>query len=404
MRIAYMMSRFPKLTETFVLYEMLAMETVGQTIEIYPLINQKESVVQEEARNLTNRARYTGFISLAILLQNLKSAFSQPKTYFGTLATLIRANWGSWRFLLGKLAYFPKAVYLAKRMKEEQIEHIHAHFASFPAAVAYMIHQFSGIPYSFTAHGSDLHRDQHMLCEKISDAKAVISISEYNKQMMIDHCGKEHAHKIHIVHCGINLERFKAVSNLAEGELSIVCVGTLHEVKGQKFLIEACGKLKERGIPFHCHFVGDGEDLAMLEELATKLGIRENISFHGRLTQAGVIERLQAANVVSLNSVPSADGRREGIPVALMEAMAFRLPVVSTRLSGIPELVEEGVTGYLTDIGDSQAIADALAKLGENPALREQMGIAGRKKIEAEFELYENARQLANIIQSANGA
>jgi colanic acid/amylovoran biosynthesis glycosyltransferase len=284
-------------------------------------------------------------------------------------------------------------------MKEAQIEHIHAHFASFPAAVAYLIHQFSGIPYSFTAHGSDLHRDQHMLCEKVSDAKAVIAISEYNRQMMIEHCGKSQAEKIHVVHCGINLERFKAEINPAGENLSIICVGSLHEVKGQKYLLEACGILKERAIPFQCHFVGDGEDLAMLEALAERLGIREQLHFHGRLTQAEVVARLKEANVASLNSVPSKDGRREGIPVALMEAMAFRLPVVSTRLSGIPELVEDGVTGFLTEAGDSEAIAEALTKLGNSPELRQAMGDAGRKKIEAEFELQRNAQALVTIFQ-----
>lgn len=403
MRIAYMMSRFPKLTETFVLYEMLAVEQQGVEVEIYPLMREKAPVMQAEAQALVQRAHYTPFFSAAILGANLRYLQTQPATYFRTLFTTIKANLGSTRFLLGNLVYFPKAVYLSKLMTENNIQHIHAHFASFPAAVAYMIHQFTGIPYSFTAHGSDLHRDQHMLCEKIDASRATVTISEYNRQVMIDCCGEQHASKIHVVHCGINLERFYPVKRDETNQnLSIVCIGSLHEVKGQRYLIEACGKLKERDIPFNCHFVGDGNDREDLQQLALRLGVGEQVHFHGRLTQQEVIEHLKMANVAALNSVPSSDGRREGIPVALMEAMAFGLPAVSTRLSGIPELVGEGVTGFLTEPGDSDAIAEALARLAGDPQLRRQFGRAGREKIEAEFELHSNAQQLIALIKGVS--
>ncbi|MCI0708919.1 MAG: glycosyltransferase [Chloroflexi bacterium] len=399
MRIAYMMSRFPKLTETFVLYEMLAVEEEGVDIEIYPLMREKTPVVQAEAEAMVKRAHFTPFFSAGILVANARYMLTQPKTYFRTLWTAIKANLGSTRFLLGNLAYFPKAAYLARLMTENNIQHIHAHFASFPAAVAYMIHQFTDIPYSFTAHGSDLHRDQHMLCEKIAASKATVAISEYNRKIMIDCCGEQHASKIYVIHCGINLERFYSDKRDETNQnLSIICIGSLHEVKGQRYLIEACGKLKERGIPFNCHFVGDGDDRDALQQLVLQLGIGEQVHFHGRLTQAEVIERLKMANVAALNSVPSSDGRREGIPVALMEAMAFGLPVVSTRLSGIPELVGEDVTGFLTEPGDSEAIAEALARLADNPQLRLQFGRAGRVKIEAEFELHSNAQRLVALI------
>jgi colanic acid/amylovoran biosynthesis glycosyltransferase len=400
MRIAYMMSRFPKLTETFVLYEILAVEEDGMEVEIYPLMREKAPVVQTEAQALVSRAHFTPFFSVAILTANIRYLLTQPATYFRTLFTIIKANLGSTRFLLGKLAYFPKAAYLSQLMSENSIQHIHAHFASFPAAVAYMIHQFSGIPYTFTAHGSDLHRDQHMLCEKIEASKATVTISEYNRQIMIDCCGEQHASKIHVIHSGINLERFyPETGDQANQTLSIICIGSLHEVKGQRYLIEACGKLKEHDVPFNCHFVGDGADLEDLQQLASHFGIGEQVHFHGRLTQQEVVERLKMANVAALTSVPSSDGRREGIPVALMEAMAFGLPIVSSRLSGIPELVDEDVTGFLTEPGDSEAIAEALTKLAGDPQLRLQLGRAGREKIEAEFELHSNAKRLIALIK-----
>lgn len=404
MRIAYIMSRFPKLTETFILYEMIAMEETGETIEVYPLIRENEPVIQAEAHEYVERAHFTPFLSLKMIWSNIKLLFKKPGTYVKTLTTIIHSNWGSRRFLLGKLVYFPKSVYLAEMMTRDKIDHIHVHFASFPAAVAYMIHQFSNISYSFTAHGSDLHRDQHMLCEKIQDAKYVISISQYNKDMMIDHCGKENAEKIKIVHCGVDLERFKqdeAVNQTNSSDyLSIICIGSLHEVKGQRYLIEACHILHQSNIPFHCNFVGDGEDRKLLEEMVESYGIDDKVTFHGRLAQADVIRQLKQADVAALTSVPSQDGRREGIPVALMEAMAFSLPVVATRLSGIPELVDDGITGYLTEAGDSEAIATALTELSQNPDQQKIMGRAGRAKIEAEFELRQNAKDLSHILRA----
>lgn len=400
MRVAYMMSRFPKLTETFVLYEMLAVEAAGIDVEIYPLQRERAEVVQAEAEPLVERAHFTSFMSAAILVANLLALVRQPLTYARVLGTLIRDNVGSYRFLFGNLAYFPKAVYLASRMKADGVDHLHAHFASFPAAAAYVIHEFSGIPYSFTAHGSDLHRDQHMLCTKVETARSVVTISAFNRQMMIDHCGDQHAAKIHVIRCGINLDRFQPdVTQAPVATLSVICIGSLHEVKGQRYLIEACALLKQRGVRVECHFVGGGDDLAMLTALAEELGVSENVVFHGNLPQKDVIARLKAANVAALNSVPSRDGRREGIPVALMEAMAFALPVVSSRLSGIPELVDDGVTGFLTEPRDSAAIADALEKLAADPELRRQFGDAGRLKIEREFELFSNARRLVALFE-----
>ena len=169
LKVAYTMSRFPKITETFILFEILAVMDEGVPVEIYPLMRERTDVMHEEAKPLVETANFTPHISPAIIMSNLKALVRQPGTYVRTLLTSLRATLGSRRFFIGILVFFPKSVYLAERMQADGITHLHAHFASFPAATAYVIHQFSGIPYSFTAHGSDLHRDKHMLCEKIAD-------------------------------------------------------------------------------------------------------------------------------------------------------------------------------------------------------------------------------------------
>jgi colanic acid/amylovoran biosynthesis glycosyltransferase len=399
-KVAYMMSRFPKITETFVLYEMLAVMEQGVKVEIYPLMREHTTVMHPEAVPLVEEAHFTPHISLAILASNIKTFFRQPRTYIRTLATTLRATWGSKRFFGGILAFFPKSVYLAQEMQAAGIEHLHAHFASFPAASAYIIHQFTGIPYSFTAHGSDLHRDKKMLREKVADAKFVVAISKDNQRIITEHCHLTDAAKVPIVHCGVDTEAFKPVSqHNPSSALNIVCTGTLHEVKGQTYLVKACAELKKRKIPFQCHFVGDGPDEAALKEQAAQAGLSGDIVFHGRVPRLTVIEIMKNADIFALPSVPTQDGRREGIPVALMEAMAFAVPVVSSELSGIPELVENGVSGLLVPPRDVKGLADSLARLATDHDLRRCFGEAGRQKVLKDFDLSQNASLLITLFQ-----
>jgi glycosyltransferase involved in cell wall biosynthesis len=298
------------------------------------------------------------------------------------------------------LAFFPKIVAFARQMAAEQVDHIHAHFASHPAAAAYVIHRLTGIPYSFTAHGSDLHRDRHMLREKVADAEFVVAISQFNRRIIIDECGDEFQDKVVVIHCGVDTSALHpkestTPANRASRPLSIACVGTLHEVKGQTFLIEACRLLKQRGIDVRLHLVGDGPDLEALRTQADKAGLKRIVTFHGRKIRQEVIDILQDADVVAAPSVPTKDGRREGIPVALMEAMSCGLAVVASRLSGIPELVQDGESGILVPYGDARALAEALAHLHQHPELCEQLGRAAREVILREFDLRANAAAIA---------
>lgn len=252
-----------------------------------------------------------------------------------------------------------------------------------------------GIPYSFTGHGSDLNRDQHMLCEKVAEAAFVVPVSNFFKDMIVERCGEQYRHKVVVIHCGVDTQVFQPLGTVENDKPSetfdIFCVGTLHEVKGQTYLIEACRLLDERGLEFICHFIGDGPDLADLRKQVEEAGLIDLVQFHGRRTHQEVAELLQNATVLVTPSVPTKDGRREGIPVVLMEAMASGLPVVATAISGIPELVEDKHNGFLTPPGDAPAIANALERLYNNPGLRQQFAQAGREKVVDEFDLYKNA-------------
>jgi len=403
LKVAYIMSRFPKLTETFILYEMLAMQKQGVQVEVYPLLREQTKVMHPEAAGFVEAAHFQPFISLTILRANLYFLLRTPRTYLGTLWTLLRANWGSIRFFTGALGIFPKSVFFAHQMKRENIGHVHAHFASHPAAAGFIIHRLAGIPYSFTAHGSDLHRDRHMLREKVAEAAFVVAISKYNKELIVSECQGNYRDKVVVVHCGVDTQVFRDQSRATLREnnkhsFMILCIGTLHEVKGQAYLIEACARLQEKGIDFVCHFVGDGPDRKPLTELAERLGLSTKVRFHGQQKRERVAQLLQEADVLVAPSVPTKDGRREGIPVVLIEAMSSSVPVLASHISGIPELVINESTGLLAPPRDVTALAEALERYYRDPALRKRLGQSGRQKVVEEFDLYKNATRLIQHI------
>lgn len=403
-KVAYIMSRFPKLTETFILYEMLAMSQQGIEVEVYPLLREDEGIMHPEARQFVDIAHFQPFISLPMLRSNLHFFWKKPFAYLKTLWDVLRANWGSFNFFTGVIGIFPKSVLFAYQMRADNVQHVHAHFASHPAAAGFIIHRLVGIPYSFTAHGSDLHRDRHMLREKVAEADFVAAISEYNKELIVSECNGLYREKVNVVHCGVDIEVFQDRSHPTSYEkgrnpFKILCVGTLHEVKGQAYLIEACRLLQEKGINFECHFVGDGPDKESLGELVKQAKLTDKVYFHGSLTRGEITSLLLDADVLTAPSVPTSDGRREGIPVVLMEAMGSGVPVIASNLSGIPELVNEQLTGLLVPPRDAVSLANALECYFKNSDLRHRLGHAGREKVVKEFDLNKNAMKLAQYFR-----
>lgn len=396
-RVAYVMSRFPKLTETFVLDEILELERAGVCVDVFPLWRERTSVVHPDARPIVARACFTPTLDFEIARDNLRAFVRAPRRYLATLATLVRANAKSTRFLVAALAIFPKAVSFARRMRERGVVHVHAHFASHPAAAAFVVGRLSGIPWSFTAHGSDLHREQAMLREKVAAAHATVAISDYNRRFILDRVGHEWSHKVNVIHCGVELGAYRR-RPVASGPLEIVCVGTLHAVKGQRYLLEACAELETTGIDWRCHLVGDGEDRSALEARAQELGIDKRVVFHGSRERDRVRALLAEVDIAVAPSVPTADGRREGIPVALIEAAAASLPLVGSRLSGIPELVRDEGNGLLVEPGDAAGLARALIRLAREPHTRARFGAAARRIAEREFDLAANVQRLRDEV------
>jgi glycosyltransferase involved in cell wall biosynthesis len=392
------MSRFPKLTETFILYEILALEKMGVAVELFPLIHEKQSVKHPEAEKMEKRARFHPFISFKIIAANFHYMLRSPRKYFGTLFEVLIGTLGSVNFFIGVLGIFPKCARMALEMQQLGVRHLHAHFANHPAAAALIIHRLSGIPYSFTTHGSDLHVDRTMLGKKIMNSAFAVTISNFNKGVMVDECGPQVAKKIQIVRCGVDVKEFKPVVRSDPSRpFQIICVASFEEVKGHEYLVAACKLLKERGVDFRCHFVGYGPLRKKVIGQVNEMGLDDRIIMNPPRPRPEIIKMFAESDVKVLPSVPTKQGKREGIPVVLMEAMASGLPVVSSRLSGIPELVEDGVAGILVVPRDVNGLCEALLKLIREQELREQMGKAGREKIMREFNLEKNAEQLTNL-------
>jgi glycosyltransferase involved in cell wall biosynthesis len=286
-------------------------------------------------------------------------------------------------------------------MEEDGVDHVHCHFANHPAVAGFLVHRLTGIPYSFTAHGSDLHVDRHMLCRKVAEAAFVVTISEYNRRLILHECGERFGDKVTVIHSGVDTSLFDGSDRPSSSDtFTILSVGTLHEVKGQTVLVDACRRLADSGVNAVCRLVGSGPDRDRLERQIASSGLTGRVILEGSRTRDEVAALLREADVLAAPSVPTKAGKREGIPVVLMEAQASALPVVASDLSGIPELVEDGVTGLLVPPGDPGALARALERLAGDPELRRRLGAAGRQKVVREFELRRTAAALVDLFRT----
>jgi colanic acid/amylovoran biosynthesis glycosyltransferase len=405
LKVAYVMSRFPKLTETFVLYEMLAVEERGVDVVLYPLLREREAASHPDAVPLCARAHFQPFLSVPILRSQLALLRRSPRKYLGTLWALLRGTWGSLNFFVGAVGIFPKVAHASRLMTAEGVDHVHCHFSNHPAAAGFVIHRLTGIPFSFTAHGFDLHVDRRMLCTKVAEAAFVVPVSDYNRELIIEQCGELARGKLVVVHCGVDTEFFRPPAKTGEEvPFSIVCVGKLHEVKGQAYLVEACRLLAESGVDLVCTLIGDGPDRQALTQKIAESGLEGRVAILGDRDRVEIAALLNTAHVLVAPSVPTRSGKREGIPVVLMEAMSSGVPVVASRLSGIPELVEDEVSGLLVPPRNAIALADALRRLRDDPSLRRSLASNGREKVVEEFDVRKNAAELVRRFERAGSA
>jgi len=293
--------------------------------------------------------------------------------------------------------HFFEAAYLADILSRSPADQLHAHFASTPALVALYTHRLCGIPYTFTAHAKDIYvSDPNTFRDKLKEARAVVTCTQYNHRFLSQQYGPLCDGKVRSIYHGLDVSQFnfRPPSELDSGEPLILSVARLIEKKGLGHLIAAADILRRRGRNFHLEIIGSGPQRKVLQAQAKQLGLEDWIELLGAQAHDVVCRAYQRASVFVLPSVIASNGDRDGIPNVLLEAMASGVPVVSTPVSGIPELIEPGVDGLLVPPNDPQALAEAIEQLFASKELRVKIARAARAKIESSFSLNASAERL----------
>jgi glycosyltransferase involved in cell wall biosynthesis len=291
---------------------------------------------------------------------------------------------------------------IARWMEQHRFTHLHVHFATAAASVGLVLRSFYPCTLSFTVHGPDEFYDAkgQWLSEKAAAVDFLVCIGRFARSQMMQLSPGNLWHKFDVCPLGVDPSVFVPVAHDADATqpFRILCVGRLTPAKGQRVLIDACRQLRNNGRDFRLVIVGTGPDEAELKALVNQYGLDDLVQFTGALNQEQVIAHYAKADAFALPSFS------EGIPVVLMEAMASGVPCVTTRITGIPELIRDGVDGLLVTPSDADELADALTALMDDPELRQDIARQGREKVLAEFDLNRNVERLAAVFRSRLGS
>lgn len=430
--IAFLFPAFPVLHQTFVLWEVLALRERGIAIELFSIKTPSTRTQQPEGEALAREVHYLPSpFSPAVLAANLKVFRRSPGRYAAAFAGVVGAWWRdrsagrAWQrkqvsdaapdreqtlgeflrgrfnrspflYLLKSLWLVPRAAYLGEVLAARGVGRVHAHWASYSATVALVAHRLFGIPFSFTAHAYDIYLVPRLLAAKVEEADFVVTCARINRDFLAALAGEAAARRIVVNYHGVSLARFRPAARAPQaGMPCVLTCGRLEPYKGHHVTLRAVAAVP---FPVRCVLVGEGPQRRRLERLAADLGIGGRVEFTGPVPQARLVELLGGADVFVLASlVLERSGKRDVIPNVLAEAMAMRIPVVASDVSGIGELVTDGVGGRLVPPNDPQALAAVLAELLRDGALRERLARGGYEKVVADFDREKNIEALAAL-------
>ena len=394
-KIAYLCSEYPALSHTFIFREIQSIRQSGLevvTASIRPashvsLMTHKEQQEADQTFVITKQPL------TAMLKAHLTSMRRSPRGYFSMALQALRLVWTGPKSPLKALGYFAEAGILIPWLHDNNVTHIHEHFGNPTAIVALLIKKYGAATYSVSIHGPDIFYtvDSAMLREKVIHASFVRCISHYCTSQIMRITPFSFWENLHIVRCGIDPDIYTPREPRTTGRVEILCVGRLVPAKGQHLLLGAAQKLQKEGLDFHITFIGDGPDRESLEALSLQNALTDRVLFTGPLGQDEVRKYYDTADIFVLPSCA------EGVPVVLMEAMSKEIPVISTRITGIPELIDHDHDGLLATPGDAQDLARQMRQLMEDPAKRIHLGKKGREKVQLLYNQHLNNSRLADI-------
>lgn len=390
---AYLFERFPSFGQTFCYREVAELYRQGITPPIFSIRNPKDEPPQDWDTRIVERVHYLP--EEKELLDDVGRASKK-----GRLTSEIIAALDEWGRRTDFLRLY-QAVYVGLRLQDLGIDHIHAHFAGMAARTAFWIAKFFPITFSFTAHANDIFAPRKFeigLDKLVEAARVIITETNYSEKFLQERF-PECADRIHRVYNGLSLAEFRR-ANFSSDPPLIVAIGRLIVKKGFANLIRACALLFEHGRPFRCEIFGEGPLENQLRAQIEESGLKELVQLPGPKPQHQLRERLAAASAFVLASVPEAEGGMDNLPTVIMEAMATGLPVISTRIGGIPEMVIDNETGFLVRPDDPVALADAIEKVINDRSLGQKLGQAGHGRAQTLFSIEKNVRDLCALIYS----
>jgi colanic acid/amylovoran biosynthesis glycosyltransferase len=392
-QFAYLFERFPSFGQTFCYREVAELAGQGITPPIFSIRNPKDEPPQDWDARILKRVHYLP--DEKELLDSVWRASQKRKLNPEIVAAL--DEWGRRPDFLRLY----QAAYVGLRLQEMGIGHVHAHFMGMAARTAFWIHKFFPVTFSFTAHANDIFAPRNFeigFDKLVNAARAIVTVSDYAKKFLQERF-PECADRLHRIYNGLNLVEFGR-ADFSSAPPLILAVGRLIAKKGFADLIRACGLIAERRKSFRCEIIGEGPLENELRAQIERLNLQDRVALPGAKPQLEVRQRLGAANVFALPSIIDSDGGMDNLPTVIMEAMATGLPVVSTTIGGIPEMVVENETGFLVQPGDASALAGRIEQLADNRALAQTLGRAGYQRAQELFSIDKNVRELCTLLCS----
>lgn len=395
MKVAYLASQYPAVSHTFILREIEAVRALGIEVETFSIRRgERDPALGEDGLREFDATRALVPVRIGSYCMALLWALAtRPRRFFRALFRGV--PWKLARGAKAKLlwcAYFLEAVQLARWLKQSEAQRLHVHFPNNGSSTGMIAAQLVDIPFSMTAHGSELLEPvRHQLGTKTEACDFVACISDFGRNLIKQEVSAEHYDKLKIVRCGPAL--FQPVPMPSQQPPEIVCVARLSEEKGLFVLLEALQQLAEQDVAFRCTLVGGGPLEDEIRRARDQRGLQDRVEMVGAQPPTAVRAFYERASVVVLASF------HEGIPVVLMEAMATERPVIATRVGGIPELIEDGKNGWLVPSKDPSALAEALREALTQPAVAAQRAAAGYATVDAEYRVERSAERMVQLFR-----